>query len=134
MLDFVYVVFVLVWQSLDYVTVQFFAKSSCLKSHLTVGCIAADLRGLLRNTDVWLRFFLSPPPSSPPLFPSFLPLPFSPSFSSSLSPSLSPHLLPLYFLMKSWMFSFNGTQFVFTIPLCPGCPYFAQKSLSSYGK
>lgn len=36
---FVYVTFVLVWQSLDYVTVYFIATSSCLKSHLTLGVL-----------------------------------------------------------------------------------------------
>ena len=36
------VVSVLVWQSLDYVIVRTsFAESSCLQSHLTLGCIAS---------------------------------------------------------------------------------------------
>ena len=103
------VVFVLVWQSLDYVIVPSFAKSSCLQSHLTLGCIASAPCGLLRSTSI-----AQPPPSyalhSPPLYSFPLPLPLPLSFlpySYPLSPPLFlPTQLPFYSLMEGWIFFF----------------------------
>ena len=50
----------------DYVTVQGFGKSSCLKFHLTCGCVAAPLYGFPKGADMWLIVYLTLSSPSPP--------------------------------------------------------------------
>lgn len=104
---------VLVWQRLHYVTVQFFAKSGCVRCHLALGHRAAAL-----GTH-------SPFPSSP--LPSLhsssllsFPLFFSSSFLSlslllsSLSPSpLHPHL---HWVKENWIFPFMAFYSLCSLP------------------